>query len=351
LVELLVVIAIIGILVALLLPAIQAAREASRRSQCQNQIKQWATACLLHLDTNGAFPTGGWNGVGWGAYTGRRFAGDRWVTCNGTGSSTPAAVENQSWGWAYQVLPFIEEDDIWQHTNDVLVAGEDPPFANCPSRRGRTRHYNWGAFGGETLSDYVGNGGDTGSGGEYGAGLTPSKRTDPRSLPPSHHTGVIIPQDAGGRGVANPCTAGVPTVKNPIVSMRHLEDGSSNTIMLAEKYVPITAYLGGSFGDNFAWVRGNVWEGIRFVYKEPTGNPPEEFPPRPDSDLTPVYGNWGGQNNNELPCNCFIFGSAHPSGFNAALADGSTHVIRYDTDFRVLQMMANRRDGEVFEFN
>ena len=61
--ELLVVIAIIGVLVALLLPAIQAAREAARRNQCMSQIKQLALGCLNTHDTQKHFPTGGW---GWG---------------------------------------------------------------------------------------------------------------------------------------------------------------------------------------------------------------------------------------------------------------------------------------------
>src|SRR5262245_54951717 len=93
LVELLVVIAIIGILVALLLPAIQAARESARRSQCINNLRQLAIACHNHNDSHKFLPSNGW-GYSW---VGDPDRGYGW---------------KQPGGWMYNVLEFIEEGAI-----------------------------------------------------------------------------------------------------------------------------------------------------------------------------------------------------------------------------------------------
>ena len=126
LIELLVVIAIIAILIGLLAPAVQQVREAAARAQCMNNLKQIGMAFHAHHDAYRSFPTGGWD----------------WTTPPTYVNGAPAVGAKQQASWAFQILPFIEQGNVWrggQATNDrdrILVAiGTPIPIYFCPSRR------------------------------------------------------------------------------------------------------------------------------------------------------------------------------------------------------------------------
>src|SRR5437868_11966014 len=140
LVELLVVIAIIGVLVALLLPAVQASRESARRMQCGNNLKQIGLGVHNHHDTLGFMPTAGGNG----------FSGAR--TQN---SGVPVAGKDQLWGWLYQILPYEELANVWSLNTDDAVKQTYIKIYFCPSRRPKCIR----PLPNGTLNDYVGNAG------------------------------------------------------------------------------------------------------------------------------------------------------------------------------------------------
>ena len=152
LVELLVVITIIGILMGMLLPAVNAARESGRNAQCKNNLKQLGAACLAHEQAHGFFPTGGW---GWS------WAGD---PDRGYGDQQPG-------GWIYNILPHADMSPLhdlgftpstmygWSGN---VIPGSTPlsksaaalqliatpwPLTNCPTRhRPPTYNNGWGLF-------------------------------------------------------------------------------------------------------------------------------------------------------------------------------------------------------------
>ena len=237
---------------------------------------------------------------------------------------------------AYQVMPYMEGQNLWSHASDLVINRDGPAEAICPSRRSRTLHTFWVPVG-EMLSDYSGNGGDTSPNYEktWNTGLTPMvlSATDVRNRP-IRQTGVIITQDRGLRNTGR--------LRNPLIAMKRIEDGSSHTMLVAEKYVPSNAYQGGSWGDNFPWTRGSEWEGVRFAYPYNKANPNELV--RND---TPVNNPLNARG--ELACNCYIFGSAHSGAFNAAFCDGSVRTIGYDIEAVAFQRFANRFDGQVME--
>ena len=151
LVELLVVIAIIGILVALLLPAIQAARETARRVQCKDNMKNIGLACLNHADTLKIFPTGG---AGWDNYI-EDFVYPDYPDPSGK----PLPADKMGIGWGFQLLPFLEEGALHNINRSQQLREAVVPIYVCPSRRGVTRgneydHPVYGLLGSPVLADY-----------------------------------------------------------------------------------------------------------------------------------------------------------------------------------------------------
>jgi hypothetical protein len=308
LVELLVVIAIIGILVALLLPAVQAAREAARRTQCKNHLRQLALAAHTHHDAAGHFPTGGW---GWS------WVGDK---DRGLGVDQPG-------GWVFNALPFIEESSLYDMAGDgnanVVTAQQrtgasrliqNPiTIINCPSRR-QSVPYPCGtsAFNADPnpvagRTDYAINCGDH---------PIPEVNAGPPESVASNM------QQAATFGWIPTELTGVSYQRSEI-SFGKIPDGSSKTILVGEKYlIPEHYETGGSPSDNETWCTGYNNDNFR------------------TTDLPPLQDRVGFANN-------VGFGSAHPSGFHVSRCDGSVDQMDYGIDPIIYKSMGNRLDGGV----
>jgi prepilin-type N-terminal cleavage/methylation domain-containing protein len=340
LVELLVVIAIIAILIGLLLPAVQRVREASMRTQCQNNLKQLALAVHNHVSAFGYLPTAG----EWNFYNANRTL---------TSSGQPATGKDQSWGWTYQILPFIEQDALWRYVEpaskdpttstfqgDYYVAGHMPKTFMCPSRRPIIYHtdaFSWnGAPFQVTPTDYAGNGGTLPLG--YGA-------NDGTQL-----NGVFV----GTQHTQNAPNGwlSLPTTEGGAQPITFISDGLSNTMLIGEKSVDQqTMFNGGdtagtswgpTWGDDEGYQNGLSWDNIRYgSLTDVSGtfpNNPVQDEPVPSWFWFPMAPNWPN----------WRWGSAHPAGFNAALCDGSVRVIQYNINVQTLFYLCNRMDEQPF---
>src|SRR5205823_6438694 len=144
---------IIAILIALLVPAVQKVRESSAVAQCKNQLKQIGLAFQSHHDTFKVFPSGG---TSW-------QNSDRVMT-----AGQPADYSSQSWGWMYQILPYIEQNTLWADPNEAEIAATPVMTYICPSFRGPiVRPYAQGNNPGSTshraMADYTANAGTWGT--------------------------------------------------------------------------------------------------------------------------------------------------------------------------------------------
>lgn len=303
LVELLVVVAIIAALVALLLPAVQSAREAARKIQCANHLKQISLAFLVHDSTHGHFPTGGW---GW-SWSGDPDRGFGW---------------EQPGGWAYNILPYIELAAIRELGTDgmpdVLTdqqmqgarrASQMPiPWYACPSRptaglrpvRAGFEIYNAVGLREAQHMDYVANWGDFWEG--YG------------SQPESFEQGIR------GEGFNEIRQEGLVTgisFQLSLIRLQDVLDGSSNTYLAGDAFINPERYEIGAFNREFPTFSG-IWSAGTDVG------------PRQDQAGLDVWG---------------LFGSAHPSAWQAGMCDGSVRSISYDIDPEMHRRLGNRQDG------
>ena len=344
LVELLVVIAIIGILVALLLPAVQAAREAARRSQCKNHLKQLALASLLHENTHGHLPTSGW---GW-----------RWQ-----GDSNKGFGQEQPGGWSFNVLPYIEEasvrelvDGIDATTNRaeyqarMLQIVQTPiPVYSCPSRR-EARLYPFDVSGKSGVKTYLAENLTI-----CRSGSCQVARTDYAG----NAGNVYLQDNAGNEGPADVADAATysnwitdsqngVTYQRSMVRLAQITDGTSKTALIGEKYLSPRDYDGSrgtsldpdDLDDQNIFVGHDV-DNLRYTGMRDNAGVAIVFTPAKDSDSLIASVTYDKSNPTYIGP---AFGSAHPGTMNMAFCDGSVQSVNYDVDLAVFFRYGGRDD-------
>jgi prepilin-type N-terminal cleavage/methylation domain-containing protein/prepilin-type processing-associated H-X9-DG protein len=333
LVELLVVIAIIGILVALLLPAIQAAREAARRSTCINNIKNLSLACLTYESAKKELPYGRKYDV-WDAYT-----------------------------WTQLILPYVEQQavyDLYWTLSDSKYSNNRPapssygpladdprmrqarhtqiPVFYCPSSRApAANEMNTPAYG-FWRGNYMG---CVGAGDMYGNRI---KLAD-----------GLIPTGGwkGAFAVKPHLTGGDPPLYTP-VRLKDFTDGTSGTLFISESMVPTVAGWGGAIGET---IYGNMGGALFSGYRTPNSSI-EDQPNGPCPQA---------QGDTEYTAPCLAVGgtglggsgaggnaaarSHHPGGVNIALADGSIRFAVDDVSENVWRAAGSRGFAETFKLD
>jgi prepilin-type N-terminal cleavage/methylation domain-containing protein/prepilin-type processing-associated H-X9-DG protein len=341
LVELLVVIAIIGILVALLLPAIQAAREAARRSTCVNNLKNLSLACLNYESTKNELPYG------------RKF--DDW----------------DAYTWTQLILPYIEQqsvyDNYWTLPDPVysnprsggnnLAPGSYGPLADdprmraarhsqippfyCPSGQApQANELNTPGYG-FWRGNYFG---CVGAGDMYGNGVLFSDGTNEPPNKPirnSEWKGAFAVKPHGG--------GGPPPLYTP-VRIKDFVDGTSNTLLLSESLVPVVPGWGGAIGET---IYGNMGGALFSAYTTPNSSiedKPNGPCPQQQGDTeypAPCLSNGGNAPGSPSGARSYAAArSRHPGGVNVSLADASVRFVTDDIATNVWRAAGTRAWNE-----
>ena len=324
LIELLVVIAIIAILIGLLLPAVQKVREAAARMQCQNNLKQIGLACHNHESALGYFPTAGAQSAANGM--------------QGVGFETI--------GWCYQILPYIEQDNLhkigqesgvgWNATLGKAITEAPVKTYLCPSRSNRISQVaSWGSV--YAMGDYAG------VMVEWGNQWQTSQPPDPNEA--NAFKGMIV---KGGHVCDTGSSCGT-TRKYGTVNAANVPDGTSNTLLVAEKAVSARQHTPKvwDWWDLPGWAHNADWPNMRLA-----GN---WIPPMPDNQYPRI--SW---TNNANGADWFWepgFGSSHSGVFNAVFGDGSVRGLRFNINSEgnsgwnqpnhILYRLGHRMDGGV----
>ena len=298
-IELLVAIAIIGVLMALLLPAVQSAREAARRMQCMNNLKQIGLGLQNYDSVYRVFPKGG--------------AGSVSLT-------NPTIRARWRLSWGASILPFIEQAGVYEainqrepyiHTSNLAVGQTFIPTYLCPSAtQGEPMRPNGDTPTSTTLyarSDYGGNYGER------------SLRCYPQTNCQNNYSDIGI-TDGQGRG-----TLMLATDKD--VGIRDILDGTTHTIMVGESPEGLHS----------------IWIGHKNVFDQSV---PLEARVRVGSPWTPCNAVFKSRVGNFCDFGQ-EFHSYHPGGSIFSFADGSSHFLVENMDIKTFSALLSRRGGEL----
>jgi prepilin-type N-terminal cleavage/methylation domain-containing protein len=316
LIELLVVIAIIGILIALLLPAVQKVREAANRSSCSNNLKQIGLACHNYHDTTRQLP--------------------------------PLRIDADYGTWFVLIMPYLEQENISRTWSFAARFRDQPDVSRlsqvktyyCPSRRSANgvsvvedvnpddRSPPPDGMGPYSDPRFLAGVNPTGALGDY-AGNVGDMRGTPNN-PASQQWPGVLANGALIRGTRN-----ADGSYRSNTSLASIADGTSNTFLAGEKHVPQGMFGRGKVGDL------SIYNGVWTTYSGRVAGIEDPLAQSP-TDVTPSVGG-----------NAFYarkFGSFHPGIVQFVFCDGSVRGIRTSIDPENLRRLAVRNDGEVITY-